>query len=188
MILNTQIKSTRNLLSRFRHMLFFYLCIWNINTHELYIIGNVAHKGFQGARAKYIQQKIASSRDRTQDQSSVSSLLCLADCAKQKCVGQYIFTGNLVSQCFISRINKALVFKGLKDSDWQLNVYWGKSGSCYSDDQQVLSSNPPWAHFFIQFILLYLCKPTWQHCQLCVKTRIILVFHDTHFCQIIWQI
>ena len=43
---------------------------------------------------------------------------------------------------FISRINRASLYKGHEDSDWQLNVELAKLSQHWSHDPEVVSLNP----------------------------------------------
>ena len=54
---------------------------------------------------------------------------------------------------FISRINRAWLYKGLNDSHRQLNSELAQLGEHGTDDPEVVSSNSTGGNFWMKFIL-----------------------------------
>ena len=125
-------------------------CVSNSHSH-------IANKGLKNK----IQQNFASSGARTQD-LLVFTVSCLADGAKQKCVGRENSELNFVLCCIwiISSINnRAWLYKALKGSDWEPNVNLAQSTRHWNKDQVVLRSIAHWRLFFLtEFIFLFTCK------------------------------
>ena len=63
---------------------------------------------------------------------------------------------------FISRINRAWLYNGCKDSDWQPNIDLAQSVEHWCDDQEVLGSMPFFGWIYFALIRVSFC---WQCCQ-----------------------
>ena len=94
-----------------------------------------------------------------------SSGQCLTNWARQESVGQEISEVSFVCfmhhftcwTLFISRINRAWLYKGHKDSGWQLNVDLAQLVKHWPEDPEVLVSNPTESNFW-GFFCSSLCK------------------------------
>ena len=88
--------------------------------------------------------------------TSGSSGQCLTNWARQESVGQEISEVSFVCfmhhftcwTLFISRINRAWLYKGHEDSGWQLNVDLAQLVRLLPDDLEVLVSNPTGGNFW----------------------------------------
>ena len=84
--------------------------------------------------------------------TSRSSGQCLTNWARQESVGQEISEVSFVCfmhhficwTLFISRINRAWLYKGHEDSNWQLNVDLAQMVRHWPEDPEVLVSNAHW--------------------------------------------
>ena len=102
--------------------------------------------------------------------TSGSSGQCLTNWARQKFVGQEISEVSFVCfmhhvtcwTLFISRINRAWLYKGHEDSGWQLNV---DLAQLLPEDPEVLVSNPTGGNFWRIFFALphvKICQTIWK--------------------------
>ena len=98
--------------------------------------------------------------------TSGSSGQCLTNWARQESVGQEISEVSFVCfmhhftcwTLFISRINRAWLYKGDEDSRWQLNVDLAQLVRHWPEDPEVLVSNPTGGNFWRIFFCFSLCK------------------------------
>ena len=112
-----------------------------------------------------------------------SSGQCLTNWARQESVGQKISEVSFVCfmhhftcwTLFISRINRAWLYKGHEDPGWQLNVDLAQLVRHWPEDLEVLVSNPTggnfWWIFFFAFLCVKICQIIWQK-RLSWKTQI----------------
>ena len=92
-----------------------------------------------------------------------SSGQCLTNWARQESVGQEISEVSFVCfmhhftcwTLFISRINRAWLYKGYEDPGWQLNVDLAQLARHWPEDPEVLVSNPTGGNFWWIFFLLF---------------------------------
>ena len=93
-----------------------------------------------------------------------SSGQCLTNWARQESVGQKISEASFVCfmhhftcwTLFISRINRAWLYKDHQDSGWQLNVDLAQLVRHWPEDVEVLVSNPTGGNFW-QFFFAHPC-------------------------------
>ena len=98
--------------------------------------------------------------------TSGSSGRCLTNWPRQESVGQEISEVSFVSfmhhftywTLFISRINRAWLYKGHEDSGWQLNVDLAQLVRHWPHDLEVLVSNPTGGNFWRNFFFALPCK------------------------------
>ena len=119
---------------------------------------------FTQGRAKKFRQKLPPVGIETM--TSRSSSQCLTNWAKQESDGQEISEVSFVCfmhhftcwTLFISRINRAWLYKGHEDSGWQLNVDLAQLVRRWLEDPEVLVSNPTWHNFWWIFFCSSVCK------------------------------
>ena len=123
--------------------------------------------------------------------TSRSSGQCLTNWARQESVGQEISEVSFVCfmhhftcwTLFISRMNRAWIYKGHEDSGWQLNVDLAQLVRHWPHDLEVLVSIPTEGNFWQFFFALpcvKICQIIWQK-RLSWKTQM-----DTK-CDNIWH-
>ena len=107
--------------------------------------------------------------------TSGSSGQCLTNWARQESVGQEISEVSFVCfmhhftcwTLFISRINRAWLYKSHEDSGWQLNADLAQLVRHWPEDPEVLVSNPTEGQFLTFFFALpcvKICQIIWQKC------------------------
>ena len=133
---------------------------------------------FTQGRANRIRQKLPPVGIETR--TSGSSGQCLTNWARQESVGQEISEVSFVHftcwTLFISRINRAWLYKGHEDSGWQLNVDLAQMVGHWPHDPEVLVSNSTGGQFLTIFFALpclKICQIIWQKC-LSWKTQLSL--------------
>ena len=117
--------------------------------------------------------------------TSGSSGQCLTNWARQESVGQDISEVSFVCfmlhiTCwtfFISRINRAWLYKSHENSGLQLNVDLAQLVRHWPEDPEVLVSNPAEGNFwqlFFALLCVKICQIIWQKC-LSWKTQFTVV-------------
>ena len=107
--------------------------------------------------------------------TSGSSGQCLTNWARQESVGQEISEVSFVCfmhhftcwTLFISRINRAWLYKGHEDTGWQLNIDLAQLVWHWPNDLEVLVSNPTRGNFWRFFFArpcVKICQIIWQKC------------------------
>ena len=112
------------------------------------------------------ESKINSANKITSIKDSAHDLLWSTLVLTQLCLADMCWIGDLFH---ISRINRAWLYKALRDSDWQRNFNSAQLTRHQSRSQKVLYSVPTGGNFFLlRFFNLPCINLCWQRCQLCI--------------------
>ena len=134
---------------------------------EFFTIGvsvRLSDRSLHREEQKKIRQKLPPVGIETR--TSGSSGQCLTNWARQESVGQEIsevsffcFMNHFTCwTLFISRINRAWLYKGHDDSGWQLNVDLAQLVRHWPEDLEVQGFKSHWGQFLTNFLCSSLCK------------------------------